>query len=476
MGLWNTNLLVPSGQRDERPAKAQALVAGQSAGKEGRNRRGLSSSYGRAELGGARLSPSRSFSGAIETMPRRFQSRRNGRQNVRRNQVRQEDTPKTRTMRSSRRRGHPTLNLIGLPVQVSVPKLSNLRFRYCSQWDEGLAAKLGSSLLRLGICRAEDWNGSAVDFVERGFTRFCNDNGAAIVKRFWEGSLQILDDIFEMTEQERQQLGGDMDGSPELLFLIGTFWSSASVPLGATLSKLQREHPLLPASFYSVFTHSLGKWMHVYQYSDALDLAEMNMIDRNEEDLKNTIYPEVAKTVPDCLRHHLKMPAGRATCFLREIQPRLRGTARQLVAHLLELHEHARGYSLPEPYKLLRRFPSLEDHLDSTDGICPGCLVNWYEGDPINACYDEDAIYAGQNGPLTPSIMLPIRINRPTNEIDRQVKRIFDYAGAMFRSLSTAAKIIQIIRDIYHEDLRKHRLKSGLQPEPSPAGVWEQQL
>jgi hypothetical protein len=202
----------------------------------------------------------------------------------------------------------------------------------------------------------------------------------------------------------------------------------------------------------------------------------MNMIDRDKEDLKDTIYPEVAKTVPDCLRHHLKMPVGRATCFLREIQPRLRGSARQLVAHLLELHEHARGYSLPEPYKLLRQFPSLEDYLDSTDGICPGCLVNWYEGDPINACYDENAIYAGQNGPLAPSIMLPIRINRPTNEIDRQVKRIFDYAGAMFRSLSTAAKIIQIIRDIYHEDLRKHRLKSGLQPQPSPAGVWEQQL
>ena len=45
------------------------------------------------------------------------------------------------------------------------------------------------SLLRLGICRSSDWSGSAVDFVERGFSRFCGHNSADEAKKVWVGDL-----------------------------------------------------------------------------------------------------------------------------------------------------------------------------------------------------------------------------------------------------------------------------------------------
>jgi len=62
------------------------------------------------------------------------------------------------------------------------------------------------SLLRLGICRPGDWSGSAVDFVERGFSRFCRQNGSTEAKKVWVGDLCIADFLFEFTEQERNQM------------------------------------------------------------------------------------------------------------------------------------------------------------------------------------------------------------------------------------------------------------------------------
>jgi hypothetical protein len=45
-------------------------------------------------------------------------------------------------------------------------------------------------LLRLEISQPSDRPGSAVDCIERGFNRFCRQNGAAEAKRVWVGDLR----------------------------------------------------------------------------------------------------------------------------------------------------------------------------------------------------------------------------------------------------------------------------------------------
>lgn len=119
--------------------------------------------------------------------------------------------------------------MIGLPVTVSIPQLKAIRWRYCSRWDEGPAATLGMSLLRLGICRPSDWSGSAVDFVERGFSRFCQEHGAAEAKRVWVGDLRIADYLFELTEQERNQLEAGKEEQSQMLFFIADYEAAASI-------------------------------------------------------------------------------------------------------------------------------------------------------------------------------------------------------------------------------------------------------
>ncbi len=362
--------------------------------------------------------------------------------------------------------------MIGLPVHVTVPKIQDVRLRYCARWDEKPAAKLGSSLLRLGICRAEDWTGSAVDFVECGFSRFCKANGAVDAGKVWEGDLRIMDQLFALNERERNEARADMDGPAQRLFLSGDFTAAASIPIGATLPHLEREHKLLPAVFYALFVHDLCRWMRVYDCRDALEHAEMAMIDIDEEQLQDSCYPQVKANVPACLSQRLKMNPVRALALLKEIEPRLRGsTARQLVGHLIDMHENSSGHRHAWPHELARQIPGLEEFLEDSDGIGPGALISWYEGDAISACFEEEMSYMGQNGPLGPSILLAISLEQSDNALNKQVKHIFDYAGAMLRSLASAARIVEIIRELYDEHLREHRLKSGLQAQPRASGV-----
>src|SRR6202521_1046927 len=256
-------------------------------------------------------------------MSRSVHGRPDGRQDVRRAQVRRGRFSGRRAIPATRRSCHAPC-LIGLPVDVTVPKIRDIPWRFCTRWDEKPAATLGSSLLRLGICRTEDWTGSAVDFVERGFKRFCKVNGAEDVRKVWQGDLRIMDQMVDLTEQERDQASAEMDGTPQTLFLVGDFTAAASVPIGSTLPHLEREHRLLPAAFYALFIQALWKWMRVYGVSDALEHAEIGMTDMDEDQLEDSCYPRVKAEIPACLGTRLKMNPAFAFRLLREIQPTLR--------------------------------------------------------------------------------------------------------------------------------------------------------
>jgi hypothetical protein len=364
-----------------------------------------------------------------------------------------------------------------LPVQVTIPQIKAIRSRYCERWDEEPAAELGISLLRIGICGPEDWTGSAVDFVERGFKRLAQTNGIDTARKVWEGDIRILDHMFELSEQERYQARAEMDDPAQSLFLVSDFSSAASIPIGATLKVLEGEHGRLPAAFFVAFRHCLEKWMLVYDYDAASEHAEMLMLEREEAELADSVYPQVGPSLPACLHDQLKMNPRRACSILQTMQSKLgTGTARELVSHLLEMWRHSTRYSHYWPSQLVRKIPGLDDYLEECDGIGPGCLLNWYENDPISACFDDEVEYIGQNGPLAPCILRMIRLDRPKKTLDQQVGETFEYVAAMIRSLACAAKIVEIIRELYDEHLRQHRLESGLQALSSTPDLRDEQL
>jgi len=104
--------------------------------------------------------------------------------------------------------------------------------------------------------------------------------------------------------------------------------------------------------------------------------------------------------------------------------------------------------------------PELGDYFDQTDYPGPGALLVIEEDDLTEACFTEEMQYLGQDSPIGSTAMLLIDLTQRSQDIlDGQVKRVFDYAGAMLRSLAHAAELILEIRGIYDEDLRQRRLK-----------------
>jgi hypothetical protein len=367
--------------------------------------------------------------------------------------------------------------VIGLPLDVTFPRIGGIRWRYCTRWDEGPAAILGMSLLRLGISRPNDWSGSAVDFVERGFRRFCSQNRAADVKRVWVGDLRITDCLFDLTEQERNQLEAGKEDMSDHLYLVGDYEAAASIPIGATLARLEAENDLLPVAFYKMFATNLYKWMRVYDYLDAQEHAETWMEDLSTEELESSVYRKVDMEIPASIKRHSKaFKYRRAEALLREIRPRA-SVARELIRHLHEMDAHGQGQEHAWPGQITEKdVPGIDAWLMDAENSRPGCLITWHENDAISACFDEEAQHMGENGPCQPNVALPIHLDKPNKELDEEVRRVFDHAGAMLRSLASAAKIVELVRDLYDEYLREHRLESGLPVEPSPAGVREEQL
>jgi hypothetical protein len=364
-----------------------------------------------------------------------------------------------------------------LPVSVTIPRLNGIRWRFCSRWDEQPAAELGKSFLRLGICRIEDWSGSAVDFIERGFRRFAKANGAAEAKKVWAGELRIADYLYPLSEPERNQLEADSDGSIEKLFLIGEYHAAASIPIGAALADLEREHRLLPAAFYKILVHNLWKWMRVYDYSDAVEHGELWLSELDDDSEADSVYRKVKEGLPPCLTTSSSLSENKARGILRETGSSLRNPAsRQLVQHVLELDDLGKGFAHAWAGGLVKTYPEIEELLDGADGCGPGCLISWHENDEIQACFDEEMRCIGQEGPLEPPIVLAIPLRGSVHQADKAVKEVLAYAAAMLKSLATAAKIVDIIREIDDEHLRQHRLQPGIQIEPGLAGVRKEQL
>ena len=409
-------------------------------------------------------------------MSRSVSGRGVGRQVVRLARVRPGRSGRRRPVPAAPRDGATAARLIGLPLAVSVPKIKGMRWRYCTRWDERPAAQLGKSLLRLGICRVEDWSGSAVDFVERGFKRFARENGSDTARKVWSGNLRITDQMFEMSELERNQAQAEREASCSLLYVVGDYEATASIPIGSALALLEQENRLLPAAFYTILVQNLWKWMRAYDYSDALDHAKMCMETMDEEELKGSFYLELEPQIPKCLRGR-KMSHGRAVRLLQELQPTVRGSVvRQLVRHVLDMHSHGNGHEHAWPSRLARRIPDLEEFLSNADDCGPGGAIVWHDGDGISAAFDEQMQYLGQNEPMQPSTLLVINLENSARDLDHEVKKIFDYLGAMFQSLASAAKAVEIIRGIDDEHLRQHRLQSGLPAEPGAPGVRAEQL
>ena len=373
---------------------------------------------------------------------------------------------------AAQRSRYDSIRLTGAPLAVTLPRIRGIRPSYCSKNDEQPAVQLALSMFRLGIARASDWNGSAVDCAAKALSRFCRSNGSATVSRvFPESTIRILDSLTERSEYELAQSGETEPSSR--LFLMVDYYQAAMVQIGPTLTLLGKIHSDLPAAFYQAFTTNLWRWMRVYDFHDAEQYAEDEIKILEEEERKESFLPKVKEARPACLKD---LPDyEEAVKVLRQLQPQCRySRLSSLVQKCLELHHWGDGQDERWPSRLRERVPEMEDYLDNTDYPGPGALVVFDENDVIEACCAEELQYLGQNYQIGSTLMLLIDLEQDSALLDREVQAAFEYLGRMLRSLAAATEMIETIRGIYDADLRRRRLDSRVQTEQSAAGIREE--
>jgi len=313
-------------------------------------------------------------------------------------------------------------------------------------------------MLRLGLARISDWTGNPVDFVAKGLAHHCRANGIEVVSKVFEASnLQLLDTIMELTDQQRSQQ--EREEPCPRMFLLVDFEQSAMVPMGPILGRLEKIDPRLPAAFFQVIATNLGRWMRIYDFRDAESYATDRLEMLDKEELQESFYPKVKASRSPCLK---KLPSyPKALRILRTIEAKLTGQNRKLVRLSLEMHEEGKGHELAYPQALRKVVPELEDYLDNTDYPGPGALFVMEENDLTEACFTEETQYLGQDYAISSTAMLLIDLTQASRDVlDGQVKKAFDYVGAMLRSLVHATELILEIRGIYNEDLRQR----GVEP------------
>ena len=191
---------------------------------------------------------------------------------------------------------------------------------------------------------------------------FARQNRAADAKRVWVGDLRITDSLFELTEQERNQVEAGREGIANNLYLVGDYEAAASIPIGATLARLEAEHDFLPAAFYEVLTTNLYKWMRVYDYLDAQEHAETWMEDLSDEELEASVYRKVDMEIPACIKRHSKtLKYRRARTLLQEIRAAHKRELANLSGTCLRWILMAKGTSTHGPARSVRRtYPALK--------------------------------------------------------------------------------------------------------------------
>lgn len=326
----------------------------------------------------------------------------------------------------------------------------------------------------MGISRVEDWTGSAVDFVSKGLARFCRVNGLAAVSRvFPEACIRLLDEIVERNEYESSQC--ESVGPSSKMLLMVDYEQAGMIQIGPTLTYLGSIHEKLPAAFFVVLADNLWRWMRVYDFRNAEDYAREQMDMLDEDELKESFYPQVKGVRPTCLNPLPSYPS--AVRLLQKLLPELKSSrAAELIRHCLAMHKAGEGYKCAWPYLLREKLPEIDDYLENTDDPGPGSLIVFEEEDLIEACFTEEMQYLGQNYSIASTMMLLISLEQQPASLDRDVKATFDQLGAMVRSLAAASALIEIIRGTYDEDIRSRGVKPGVQAQPGAAGVRGEQL
>ena len=318
-------------------------------------------------------------------------------------------------------------DLMGTGYQLTIPRLEGVPLEYFYSAGDSALIALARTLVEVGLATPEDWEAAHRDpgaYVLRTVERWIAAHGGAAIRRRF--------DVYAMLGSDLDEYSGKNEENPDgaQLYLTVDPDRCGFVVLGPTLNLLEKAHPRLPATFYTLFAHALNLWVRVYDFHDAEDRVTMlkDWIE-GEADKDQYEIPDVEGCIPACIKERP------LSCRkLREVRAQLGETqAGFLVDALLDLADISEHAKRPELTDQMR------EELCDTNPALPSLLAVFTEGDSVEACFDEDGQTMTEVTP-EPSVILPFNAHQP-----QSVREAFRTFGVICDALAADSRVIDLM-------------------------------
>ncbi len=293
--------------------------------------------------------------------------------------------------------------------------------------DDRLAVLLAKSLVELDIGVPEDWKKAECDptsFTRLTLERWINAHGDVAIRRRFLLVAAISDTPCEWAERD--------ESKPSQLFLIvePSEASCGCVTFSPTLELLEKVHPQLPATFFSLFVGALNRWTRVYDFRDAEERAEMlREWAAQEPDADQYEIPDVQASIPACMRQ-TALNGGELASLKAKIGDPL---AAKLVEAAINLDRVSAEAKRPE------LGDDVGQQLSDCNPPLPCLLAVFAEADAIAACFDEEAQGMLEVTP-EPNLIIPFDSTHTES-----VRAAFQVFGVACDTIAAASRLIDLM-------------------------------
>jgi hypothetical protein len=153
--------------------------------------------------------------------------------------------------------------LMGAGDQLAIPRLEGVPLEHLYSAGDSALIPFGRTLVELDLAAPEDWELAHRDpgaYVLRTIERWILAHGGAAIRRRFDLYATLGSELDEYSDENQEHPDGTQ------LYLTVDPDRCGFVVLGPTLELLEKIHPCLPATFYSLFMRALNSWVRVYDF------------------------------------------------------------------------------------------------------------------------------------------------------------------------------------------------------------------
>ncbi len=309
-------------------------------------------------------------------------------------------------------------------VGLTIPRLDGAPIEQQLRRGDRDVAVVAANVLRAGIGCPEDWPKSAGDpgrFLKLTLDRWVAAHSGDPIRQQFELSLILSTELDRCSSREPA-------GGVEELYLLLEPGSAGYVVLGPTIKLLERIHPRLPATFFSLFIGALNRWVRVYDYRDAEGRVEMlREWYEGDPEAENYELPDVAGGIPRSIR---RRPLSKRAVE-RLIESGRNRQANEIMARALEVAKLAERAQRPEIGQ-----KACEAMVDWNPPL-PALLAVFHPGDAIEGCFDDESQTMMEVYP-EPTLILPLNGRDPGS-----ITATFRVLGVVCQTLWAASCLVK---------------------------------